>query len=241
MKCKKNSLWLMCPIIGLTWPVVYGQIPLGRQTIAPDTSNVQWLLERGKAYHDLGEERREKANVEKAEGYLLRVLEMDRGNAVAWVYYGSVLTMKAQIAFLPWEKMDFMKRGFALMDSAVTLAPEDPEVRLIRAINSTSVPGFFNRLKVALEDYQCIEDLVHTRQLNPPDKFWLPYYFYYGAALQQARQPEKARMQFLKVAAIDPHSPLAVRAQRELERIQECLPAAANRELEKNRQGGCPR
>ena len=40
------------------------------------------------------------------------------------------------------------------MDSAVALDPDEPEVRLIRAVNSTSVPKMFNRLKMAVADFK---------------------------------------------------------------------------------------
>lgn len=130
------------------------QIPQWENQLKSDPTNIELLLKLGKAYHDLAGENEDKAAVKKAEGYLSKLLAIEPGNAPAMVYYGSVLTMKAREAFFPWEKMKYMKKGFVQMDSAVALDPDEPEVRLIRAINSTSVPKMFHRLKMAFSDFK---------------------------------------------------------------------------------------
>jgi len=130
------------------------QITQWEKQLKSDPSNTELLLKLGKAYHDVAGENEDKEAVKKAEKYLSKLLEIEPGNALAMVYYGSVLTMKARDAFFPWEKMKYMKKGFGKMDSAVALDPDEPEVRLIRAINSTLVPKMFNRLKMALSDFK---------------------------------------------------------------------------------------
>ncbi|MBN2395184.1 MAG: hypothetical protein JXC36_01835 [Candidatus Atribacteria bacterium] len=123
------------------------QIPQWEKQLKSDPTNIELLLKLGKAYHDVAGEKEDKEAVKKAEKYLSKLLAIEPGNAPAMVYYGSVLTMKARETFFPWDKMKYMKKGFAEMDSAVAIDPDAPEVRLIRAINATSVPKMFHRLK----------------------------------------------------------------------------------------------
>ncbi|MBN2395183.1 MAG: hypothetical protein JXC36_01830 [Candidatus Atribacteria bacterium] len=52
------------------------------------------------------------------------------------------------------------------------------------------------------------------------NKFWLPYYFYFGLALEQDEQLEPAREKFTKVIEFDSYSELANKARQQLEKIR---------------------
>jgi len=197
-----------------------GQIPQWENQLKTDPTNTELLLKLGKAYHDRRGKKEDKEAVKKAEKYLSRLLEMEPNNPLALVYHGSVLTMKARDTFFPWDKMKYMKKGFAKMDSAVVLDPDEPEVRLIRAINSTSVPKIFNRLNLALSDFKYIEGLEKEKLDEMTNKFWLPYYFYSGLALEKDEQLETARKKFAKVIEIDSNAELAKKARQQLEKIK---------------------
>jgi len=116
--------------------------------------------------------------------------------------------------------MKYMKKGFATMDSAVALSPEAPEVRLIRAINGTSVPKMFNRLKIALADFKYIEASEMKKLDGMTNKFWLPYYYYFGLALTKDEQFKEAEVKFAKVTAIDSDSEYAKSARQQLEKMK---------------------
>jgi hypothetical protein len=131
-----------------------------------------------------------------------------------------LFSAKARI-FFPWDKMKYMKKGFAKMDSAVVLNPDEPELRLIRAINSTSEPQMFNRLNIASSDFKCIEELDKEKLEDMMNKFWLLYYFYFGLALENNEQMESAREKFIKVIEIDSSSELAENARQQLEQIKQ--------------------
>ena len=106
------------------------------------------------------------------------------------------------------------------MDSAVALDPDEPEVRLIRAINSTSVLKMFNRLKMALSDFKHIEGLEKEKLNEMTNNFWLPYYFYFGLALEKDEQLQAAREKFAKVIELDSNAELANKARQQLEKIK---------------------
>lgn len=195
------------------------QIPQWEKQLAADPNNTELLLKLGKAYHDLAGVEEDEAAVEQAENYLARLLKIEPQHAVALVYYGSVLTMKAREAFLPWEKMKYMKQGFAAMDSAVALAPRSPEVRLIRANNGTSVPKMFHRLKTALADFQFIEAMQLEKSGQITNQFWMPYYYYFGLALVKDEQFQAAAVKLNKVLEIDANSEYAKNARKQLEKL----------------------
>jgi hypothetical protein len=60
-------------------------------------------------------------------------LAIEPTNALATALLGSALTMRARDAFWPKTRLDYVKKGNKMMDAAVQLAPEDPDVRLVRA------------------------------------------------------------------------------------------------------------
>lgn len=171
--------------------------------VEPD--NQQLLLKLGKHYHNLAGEGNSSAQ-NRAEKCLSKLLSLDPNNALALVYYGSVLTMKARDAGSSWDAMEFLRTGFTRMDKAVILAPKEAEVRLIRGINSLHIPEEFQRLFLALEDFQAIESLIATSDRDWEKEFLLPYYFYFGEALAKNRNKEGAAAKWRAVCRLDPQS-----------------------------------
>ncbi|MFZ5518851.1 MAG: hypothetical protein ACOY90_19630 [Candidatus Zhuqueibacterota bacterium] len=221
MKIRLSILIILVAALGLFISVnLSAQIPQWEEQLQSDSANVELLFQLGRAYHDLGGQHEDKSAVKKADVYLSKLMALAPDNAVAMVYYGSMLTQKARDAQLPWKKMSYMKRGFAIMDSAVVMDPDEAEIRLIRAINGTSVPGMFQRLKTALADFKHIESLGQERLQTMTKAFWLPYYFYYGLALTKDEQDQEARAKLAKVIELDPQSELATKARQKLDKIK---------------------
>lgn len=206
--------------LGLTG-ALRGQVSEWEDQLRNDPANKELLLNLGKHYHDLGGMEEDRSAVKKAEKYLSALLEIDSKNHVAMVYYGSVLTMKARDAFLPWDKLKYIKKGIVRMDKAVLFEPDNPEVRLIRGINSVSMPKRMDRLPVALEDFRTIEKLHREKRLDMTKKFWLPYYYNFGLALSMNEEFEAAKEKFLKAISTDPESDYAGYARRDLKKIEE--------------------
>ncbi|MFX0139065.1 MAG: hypothetical protein ACFFDN_35820, partial [Candidatus Hodarchaeota archaeon] len=92
--------------------------------------------------------------------------------------------------------------------------------RLIRAINSTSVPKIFNRLKMAFSDFLYIAGLEKEKLDEMTNKFWLPYYFYFGLALEKDEQLEAAREKFAKVIELDSNAEYGKKARQQLENMK---------------------
>ncbi len=85
-------------------------------------------------------------------------------NQVARVYLGSAYTLRSRdLSFGPG-KLATLKQGLAMMDAAVTAAPDNPRVRLVRALTTDSLPFFLGRKQSTAADF---EWLVASARANP--------------------------------------------------------------------------
>jgi len=222
MKKSLSITFCLFLILNMSFPgKLSGQVSQWEEQLKTEPENTGLLMELGMYYHNLGGDKTDKDAVQKAEEYLSKLLGIDPGNGLAMVYLGSTITMKAQFTRLPWRQLNFMKKGFSRMDKAVYFEPDNPEVRLIRGINSASVPGMFARLSIALEDFQHIEKLHREKPLEMTSNFWLPFYYYYGIVLSKQKDVTGAKIKFEKTIGIDTESGYAQKAKKELKKIGE--------------------
>jgi tetratricopeptide (TPR) repeat protein len=176
----------------------------------PDSTDL--LLKLGRFYHEQAGLEGQMDAVGKAEKYLSRLLGLEPDNPGGLVYMGSLLTIKARDAAPAPESLEFLNEGFTMMDRAVLLAPDNPEVRLVRAVNSSLVPAAFGRGELALEDFEAIERLPagSPRDLDP--HFRLTYSFYYGSLLAGRGEKAAAEPLLKTVIELGPGTPWAEQA-----------------------------
>lgn len=161
--------------------------------IKNEPNNIAALTALGVHYHDLGVAGDHKA-VEQGEKLLKKVLSLDSTNAYATGYYGSILSLKARDASMPWTKVKFAKQGFEQLDKSIEMNPDDLDVRLIRAMNSYQVPKLMKRLPISLEDFNFIIKHDTFKSWTPEHRAFL--YLHFGRALEKDDQPEKAKEMF---------------------------------------------
>ena len=219
-KNRRLGIGLAIGIILGTGTLIQAQVSLWEDQIKEDPGNTELLLKLGQYYHDLGGNQQDKGAVKKSVQNLERLLDLEPKNSVAMVYYGSALTMRARDVFFPWEKMKYMKKGIGRMDKAVTLDPENREVRLIRGINNSQLPDMFQKLSPALEDFETIEKWLSRSAQSEGDAFLLPFYYHYGCALLKTHKETEARKQFEMVVKINPESEYGNKAQKRLEEME---------------------
>lgn len=83
-------------------------------------------------------------------------LDADPKDQLAKVNLGSAYTLRSAESFWGPKKMEYLKKGGALMDEAVAAAPKDPRVRFLRAANSYRVPKRFGRRSLAVDDFRIL-------------------------------------------------------------------------------------
>jgi len=198
-----------------------GQVEDLESRLKKNPTNPALLLELGRQYHHLAFLQNNEQAVESADKHLTRLLAVDPENAAGMVYLGSIKTMKARASQdRPWEALELLQEGFALMDKAVQLAPGHPEVRFLRAVNSVSVPDTFGRLSVALEDFEALDELVKNNSACLERGMLCSGYYFYGLALLKVEDKTKAEKAFRRAVETDPQSSFANKARNQLSALE---------------------
>jgi Flp pilus assembly protein TadD len=102
------------------------------------------------------------------------------------------------------------------MDKAVLFAPDNPEIRLVRGINSLNIPDQFGRLPIALEDFEALEAMNPEKLSVLGERGLTEFHFSYGLALVRNGNKPKAILQFRRVLETAPSSPRAETARKQL-------------------------
>ncbi|MFL6463949.1 MAG: hypothetical protein ACJ73N_06020 [Bryobacteraceae bacterium] len=124
------------------------------------------------------------------------------------VYYGSLRLLEAQHTWALWKKNSLSKQGVQLMDSAVSAAPNDLEVRFVRAATDRSLPSFFGRKQQVQSDLNFIvrraQGAVRGGSFEP--RFAAASFSYYGDLCKQQSRLKDATDAWKTAARIAPDS-----------------------------------
>lgn len=124
-----------------------------------EQKEVQELYRRGLA----GEKEAVEQCIEKLE----LILQTENGNQLARVYLGSAYTLRSRdLGFGP-KKLQALRKGLALMDQAVRAAPDEPKVRLARALTTSALPKIFGRAGESRKDFEFLAGMAK----RAPEKF----------------------------------------------------------------------
>ena len=187
------------------------QIEMLEKKVKSEPENKEYLLNLGILYHSLAQEGN-KEGVQKGEEVFKKLLDIDSKNAQAYCWYGSLLTLKGKYASLPFNKVKFVNNGTKKMDKAVELAPDDIMVRMIRAQNSLGLPEFFQKLDVAINDFEHLLSLHKNKPKLFSKELLANIYFGLGIAWKRKDNPKKAEENWQKVIEIAPDSTEAKKA-----------------------------
>ena len=140
-------------------------------------------------------------------------------NGILLVYLGSAYTLASRDAFIGPGKLRYLMAGRDCMDRAVTIRPDDPNVRFIRAINNYHLPTLFNRRSIARDDFR---KLVEQLAQNPGCLDALTsqaIYYYAGLCFAQLEEEQNARNSWQKGLNLKIEGPLTAKISEELERL----------------------
>lgn len=122
-------------------------------------------------------------------------LKADDNDQLARVYLGSACALRAKASFWGPTKLKYLKRGQKLMDAAVNAAPNDPRVRMVRAIGSYKVPKRFNRRPIAVADFEKLLPLAskNTSALDTNERQAILYYAWLTFKEENHKDAQKAK------------------------------------------------
>lgn len=81
-------------------------------------------------------------------------LKATPNNNLARAYLGSAYALKAKYSFFPTTKLNSLKKGRSLMEAAVAGSPNNPRVRMVRAIAYYKVPKRFRTRATSVADFE---------------------------------------------------------------------------------------
>ena len=155
--------------------------------VSPEQREIDELYRRGL----LGD----KAAVEQCIAKLEEGLKSQPKNELARVYLGSAYTLRSRdLGFGP-KKLQTLRQGLRVMDEAVANAPDEPKVRLGRALTTQALPGIFGRSAESRSDFLKLAAMAKTN----PEKFESSdlLIVYYNAGLAEKTNGNATRAQEL--------------------------------------------
>ena len=144
--------------------------------------------------------------VEECIAKLEALLKTQPENQLARVYLGSAYTLRSRdLGFGP-KKLQALKQGLAVMDEAVAAAPNEPKVRLARALTTQALPGIFGRARESRKDFDHLAEMAlrSQEQFEPGD---LQIIFYNAGLSAKAAGDEKRAVALWKEGLRHRHDP----------------------------------
>lgn len=187
--------------------------------MAREGTNVALLYRLGEVCHSAGGTG-DKEAVVRAEAYLRKLLSVESTNALATALLGSVYTMKGRDAFWPTTQLRLVREGNEFMDQSVRLAPEDPHVRLIRAINNAHMPDFLGRTAIVRADLAWLWEKAEKEPARFSADNRQELALHWGRQLQRQHRSGEARTVWERGRSIDADSRLARMLAEELAKLR---------------------
>lgn len=141
------------------------------------------------------------------------------GDAVIEAYSGSLDLLEAGRSWQVWNQHALTQRGLTELDEAVKQAPENLEVRFIRAATTWHLPFFFHRRQQAEDDFTRIAPRAEdaARQGLLPAPMAAAALNYYGQILLERKNVSEAQKEFRAAVRVAPDSPAGREAAKRIQ------------------------
>ena len=160
--------------------------------------------------------------VQSALDKFVRLKEKYPGDALILARAGSLVTMQARDAWMPWNKMRFAEQGLDQLDQALAAVEKQgqattgdgisytQQVDLVAAITFSQLPKFFNRHGQA---ERLFRKLVNTQEkLTTPAAFQAQVWLSYGRLAHIQGETQAALERLNRAVAIAPSSVAGIEA-----------------------------
>jgi hypothetical protein len=147
----------LAALVGLATPAQCQDDPYALEgRVMREPNNTALLIKTGRMFTRRFDQRRQDADLSKAEHYLERAARSEPGNHEAKARYAIARALRAR------EKnaKDMAQGALKDLDAAVTAEPNNPLFRSLRGFVGVEVPGDFNRMDQALADLKFVDDAL---------------------------------------------------------------------------------
>lgn len=176
-----------------------------RKRLLDNPNDIETLMLLARRYQGEAVEG-DSSSLEKAEELFKRVLEIspDHPEALAWL--GSVKLLRARDSWFPPSKLWYLNTGSRDLDSAISMDPDNPIIRLVRAMSYISIPAIFMKRGTAIGDLEYIILLRDRRPGTVENDVLAHAHFLLGKHYYDSDGPAKADFHFKKAIETAPDS-----------------------------------
>lgn len=150
---------------------------------------------------------------QESEALLNRLTKSEPEDARIRAYLGSLKVLESGRTMALWKRGSLAKSGLEALDRAVSMSPEDAEVRFLRAVSTFHLPGFFHRDKQCLDDLQFVAD--RAEQMDRA--FAAAAHYHYGLLMDKKGDHAAARTAWKLAVKAAPESRSGTEAARRLQ------------------------
>lgn len=120
-----------------------------------------------------------------------------------------------------FKRKRLVQQGIEKLDRAVKAHPDDPQVRIVRAIAYLRVPSLFGKFEVGLADMERVVQWMEEGKINVPEEEFLfrdrsSLYYYAGQYYLKKGEKEKAKQMFSKATGSTFHTPYAAASRKRI-------------------------
>lgn len=120
-----------------------------------------------------------------------------------------------------FKRKGLVQEGIEMIDGAAKADPNNPEVRIVRAIDYLRLPPLFGKFDEGLADMERVIRWMEEGKINVPteERFFRDrssLYYYAGQYYLKKNEPEKAKEMFSKASASAFQSPFAVASRKRI-------------------------
>jgi tetratricopeptide (TPR) repeat protein len=185
------------------------------KSIKKNPEDINSLKKIGIAYHSLAHMKVKDAS-KKAVEYLSKANKIDPEDFLILATLGSATTLFGRDSKGIIAKTKFTKKGNTMIDRAVAKAPDNFEIRLIRANVNINLPKLFGRRKMAEKDFLYIEEIIKKSPKEVPVGAQAQVYYKLGMIYDSDGDDSTAESYFKKALEISPDSVWGKKARKEL-------------------------
>ena len=188
--------------------------------IAPKLGENLTEEDRAYAYFLLAVYKHDPAARDKAEGAYAHL-----NTPASEAYLGTIEMLKARDLergfFQLFKKKRLVQEGIEKLDHAVRTQPDNPQVRIVRAIAYLRVPSYFGKFEEGLADMEKVIRWIEEGKLNVPEEELLfrdrsSLYYYAGQYYLKKGERKKAKEMFSKATGSTFHTPFAVASRKRI-------------------------
>jgi tetratricopeptide (TPR) repeat protein len=143
-------------------------------------------------------------------------------DAVGKAYHGSLELLDAAHSWRIWNLHRQAADGISLLDAAVAQAPDEPEVRFLRAATDWHLPGFYHRRAESEVDFELLAGRAEedARRGKLPPELAAAALSYWGQILMGRGDREGAKAAFQAAIRVAPRSPAGEDAARRVVELE---------------------